>query len=68
MGDKGGKKNRAKSQKQISEKLRRKDADKLVKQQGGQSAQGIASDNTTKKKKILTALNANMKAVEKSDK
>jgi hypothetical protein len=68
MGDKGGKKNREKSQKQISEKLRQKDADKLVKQQGGQSAQEIASDKTAKKKKVVIALNANMKAVEKSEK
>jgi hypothetical protein len=63
MGDKGGKKNREKSQKQISEKLRRKDTDKLKKQQRGQSGEEIVSDKTAKKKKVMAALNANMKAV-----
>jgi hypothetical protein len=68
MGDKGGKKNREKSQKQISKKLRQKDTDKLKKQQKGQSTEEIALDNPAKKKKVATALSANMKAVGKLDK
>ncbi len=66
MGDKGGKKNREKSKRQISEKLRQKGADKLKKQQAGQSVQEITSDKSAKKEKLVAALNANMKAVEKS--
>lgn len=68
MGDKGGKKNKDKSQKQSSDKHMQKEKDKLEKQQKGQPIMEILSEKASKKNKTIKAINENMKVVEKSNK
>lgn len=68
MGDKGGKKNKNKSQKQISEKLRHEDDNSIELHEKYLNTQELPSEKTAKKTKVVKALNENMKAVEKSDK
>jgi len=49
MGDKGGKKNKEKSQKQSSAKHKQKENNKLKKQQKGLPLQELLSDKTVKR-------------------
>lgn len=66
MGDKGGKKNREKMQKQSSDKHRQKAHDKLERQQRGDNLQELPAEKTAKKNALTAAVKANMKAVEKA--
>jgi len=67
MGDKGGKKNKDKTQKQSSEKHKHKEENKLEKQQKGKLVE-LPTDKAAKKNSLIKAINANLKAVEKSNK
>jgi len=51
MGDKGGKKNKHKSDQQISDKHKQKERDNLDKQSKGQPEMGLVTDKTAHKKK-----------------
>jgi hypothetical protein len=68
MGDKGGKKNKEKSQKQSSDKHKQKTEHKLERQQKDRTLLELPAEKTAKKNKILKAVDENMKAVEKSNK
>jgi hypothetical protein len=68
MGDKGGKKNKEKSQKQNSDKHKHEEEHKLEKQQKGKPLLELPADKAAKKNTLMKAINANMKAVEKSNK
>ena len=68
MGDKGGKKNKEKSQKQSSDKHKQKEDHKLERQQKDKPMLELPADKTAKKNKVLKAVEENMKAVEKSNK
>jgi hypothetical protein len=68
MGDKGGKKNKEKSQKQSSDKHKQKEDHKLERQQKDKHMLELPADKTAKKNKVLKAVGENMKAVEKSNK
>lgn len=68
MGDKGGKKNKEKSQKQCSDMHKQKENIKFEKQHKGQPEPELPSEKAAKKNKMVKALDANMKAVEKSNK
>ena len=68
MGDKGGKKDKEKSQKQHSDMHNQKESIKFEKQHPGQPVPELHSEKTVSKDKMAKSLNANMKAVEKSNK
>jgi hypothetical protein len=68
MGDKGGKKNKEKSQKQSSDKHKQKAEHKLERQQKDKAMLELPAEKTAKKNKMLKAVGENMKAVEKSNK
>jgi len=55
----------AKSQKHISEKLRKTENDNLKKQPKGEPAAELLFEETDKKKKIVEAVDENMRAVKK---
>ena len=65
MKDKGAKKNKAKSQKQTSEELRKEENDTSLKQSEGKPEGELFAEETAKKKQIVEALDANMRAVKK---
>jgi hypothetical protein len=68
MGDKGGKKNKEKSQIQHSDMHNQKESIKFKKQHQGQPVPELQSEKAVSKDKMAKSLNANMKAVEKSNK
>ena len=68
MGDKGGKKNKDKCQKQNSDKHKQKENDKLERQQKDKHMLELPAEKSAKKNTMVNALRANMKAVEKSNK
>lgn len=68
MGDKGGRKDKEKSQKQCSEMHKQKENFKFEKQHQGQLVPELPSEKTANKNKMVKALDANMKAVEKANK
>ena len=68
MGDKGGKKDKEKNQKQHSDMHNQKESIKFEKQHQGQPAPELQTEKTVSKDKMAKSLNANMKAVEKTNK
>lgn len=68
MGDQGGKKDKDKSQRQSSDMHQQKENIKFEKQHKGQPVPERPSKKTVSTKDMNKSLNANMKAVEESNK
>lgn len=68
MGDKGGKKDKEKSQKQHSNMHNQKENIKFEKQHKGQPVPELQSEKTVSKDNMVKSLKTNMKSVEKSNK